>query len=73
MDEVGVTPVWQEETGQYYGEYKSEGATYKIWLEEETSIEEKVKLAHENALAGISAWKLGMEKEEVWNVIQKYS
>lgn len=72
MKDVNVTPVWDEETGQYYGEYESNGAMYKMWLEDETSIEKKVEKAHSNDLAGISAWKLGMEKKEVWKTIQKY-
>lgn len=72
MQEAGITPAWDSETGQYYGEYESDGAVYKMWLEDGKSIEEKVKKARENNLAGTAAWKLGMENAEVWSVIQKY-
>lgn len=72
MQEAGVTPSWDTETGQYYGEYESDGAVYKMWLEDEKSIEEKVKRAHDNHLAGTAAWKLGMERAGVWAIIQKY-
>lgn len=72
MKDANVTPEWNDETEQYYGEYESGGAVYKMWLEDENSIEKKVEKAYENELAGTAAWKLGMEKKEVWSVIQKY-
>ena len=72
LDVNGVEPVWDDETGQYYGEYESEGALYRIWLEEDESIELKLKAIDEARLAGVAAWKLGMEKESVWNIIMKY-
>lgn len=72
IKEEGVEPSWDEETGQYYGEYERDGAIYKMWLEDEKSIGEKLKRAHDSDIAGTSAWKLGMEKQEVWAVIQKY-
>lgn len=63
---------WSEEHGQYYTEYENEGDIYKIWLEEETSIEEKSKLIKEYNLAGIAEWKLGLERSTIWDVILKY-
>ncbi|WP_099469638.1 glycosyl hydrolase family 18 protein [Konateibacter massiliensis] len=68
----GITPVWDETTGQYYATYEVNGITYEIWLEEETSIEEKMKLVDEFDLAGVASWKLGLEKESVWDTIIKY-
>lgn len=63
---------WSEEHGQYYTEYENEDDIYKIWLEEETSIEEKSKLIKEYNLAGIAAWKLGLERSTIWDVILRY-
>lgn len=68
----GIEPEWDEVYGYYYGEYKLEGATYRIWKEEEKSIEEKMKAIYQADTAGVAAWKLGLEKEEVWDVIIKY-
>lgn len=68
----GVTPEWDESTGQYYGEYESEGALYRCWFEEERSIEMKLKAIMEGKVAGVSSWKLGLEKESIWNTILKY-
>ncbi|MDE6357580.1 MAG: hypothetical protein K2L15_03210, partial [Eubacteriales bacterium] len=63
---------WDYETGQYYGEYFSEGTTKKIWLEEERSMEERMKISREYDLKGVACWKRGHEKEGIWEVINKY-
>lgn len=68
-DGSAIEPVWNEETAQYYAEFTKEGVTYKIWLEDTRSLGEKMKLVKEYNLAGVSAWKLGLEKSEVWDVI----
>lgn len=68
----GVEPVWDEETRQYYGEFESDGALYKMWLEEDRSIEAKMEAINEADVAGVAAWKMGLEKASVWNVIIKY-
>ena len=68
----GATAQWLDEAGQYYAEFENKDGFYQIWLEEETSIEEKAKLLKEYDLAGIAAWRLGYEKDEIWDVILKY-
>lgn len=64
--------VWSEEAGQYYGEYEKDGILRKIWLEDERSIEEKLKVAQKYNVAGVSGWKRGHEKAAVWDIINKY-
>lgn len=66
--------VWDPEVGQYYAEYQDEeeGITYKLWHEEERSIEEKVKLMESYGLAGVAGWQIGLEKDEVWDVLERY-
>ncbi len=72
LSDNGVEPKWDDETGQYYGEYEKDGATYKIWLEEEDSMEMKLKAIDQAGIAGIAGWKLGLEKESIWDVIIQY-
>lgn len=72
LSELNVNAGWNEECAQFYAEYELEGATYKIWLENEISIEEKMKLIQENNLAGVAEWKLGFQKNSVWDVINRY-
>lgn len=68
----GVTAEWSDEAGQYYAEFEKGESFYQIWLEEERSIEEKAKLIKEYGLAGIASWRLGYERDEIWDVILKY-
>jgi len=63
---------WNEETAQNYAEYEENGATYKIWLEDVHSIDERMKVIDGAQLAGVAAWRLGYETEEIWPIIQHY-
>ena len=67
-----VEPVWDESSGQYYIELEYEGSIYQMWMEEERSIEEKLKLMKQYELGGASFWKLGLERPAVWDVILRY-
>lgn len=68
----GVQPQWREEDGQNYIEYQQNGITYKIWVEDEASMELRLQLMKEKNLAGASFWKLGLEKSSIWDTIIKY-
>ena len=64
--------VWNEACKQYYVEFDYDGSTYQMWMEEENSIEEKMKLIKQYELAGVSSWRLGYERSTIWDVILKY-
>lgn len=63
---------WNDTYGCNYAEFSKDGATYKMWLEDDKSIEAKMKVIYEAEVAGVAAWKLGLEKESIWNVITPY-
>ena len=67
-----VEPVWDETTGQYYIELEYEGSIYQMWMEEERSIEEKLKLVRQYELAGVASWRLGFERAGIWDIILRY-
>lgn len=70
--ENGAQAVWSEEDGQYVAEYQKDGKTYKMWIENESSLEEKLKIMKQHQLAGAAYWKLGFERPSAWNTIIKY-
>jgi len=72
VNDNALSPEWNDTLGCYYVEYSKENATYKMWLEDEKSIEEKMKLIYEADVAGVAAWKLGLEKSSIWNIIERY-
>lgn len=65
-------PVWVKESGQYYGEVVKKGITYKMWLEDEASIEAKLKLMQEYKLAGAAFWSSDLDNTSIWDTIIKY-
>lgn len=70
--QTGAQITWDEEAQQNYATWTVDGITYEIWLEDEQSIEAKLKLMKENKLAGTAAWALGQENTDIWNLILKY-
>ena len=67
-----TTAKWDDTTGQYFAQYKDGGYTYKIWLEEETSLGKKMDEVAKQKVAGFAFWKLGCERPATWSTIQKY-
>lgn len=72
MTRDGQAALWNDEVGQYVCSYEKNGATKKIWIEEDKSLEEKMKVIQESGVAGVAEWKLGLERESVWSIINKY-
>ncbi len=73
LSQYKVTAAWSEETSQDYAEFTDEEGNFcQIWLENEKSIEEKMKLVQQYDLGGVAEWKLGFERATIWNVIEKY-
>ena len=69
VSDNGGIAMWDEESGQYVCSYDKDGAQVRIWLEEEKSIEAKMKLYSAYNLGGVAQWKLGLERAEVWDII----
>jgi spore germination protein YaaH len=73
ITEAGATATWDDKTKLTYATWSTGGVTYKIWLEDAKSLEEKLKLVPEYDIAGSAEWSLGQEDASVWPVIAKYS
>ncbi len=70
---AGAEITMDEENGVNYASWTtSSGEEKKIWLEDETSIESKLKLMKDNKLAGTAEWALGLEDPAIWKLISSY-
>ncbi len=64
---------WNADAGQNYGEFTSgDGTLNQIWMEDATSIGQKIDSMKAHNIAGIAAWSLGMETADIWDVISAY-
>lgn len=66
-----VEKQWDDELKQYYIEYKSGKDTIKMWIEDGTSIKEKVSLVSKYNLGGTSGWRKDMETSNIWTIIKE--
>ncbi|WP_345238921.1 glycosyl hydrolase family 18 protein [Pontibacillus salipaludis] len=72
MEERNLQSTYDPETGQDYVEYQSENnVTYKIWLENSSSLRKRVKLVHQYELAGIATWSQTFATEEAFKTINR--
>ena len=72
VQENGMDVYWNKDVSQNYAEAQIDNGVLKMWLEDEESLEEKLKLIEQYELAGVAAWKLGFERPDVWEIISKY-
>ncbi len=63
---------WDEATCQNYGEYSSGDTLYQVWLEDEESIRVKLNIMQKYDIGGVASWRLGFEKESIWDEIENY-
>ncbi len=61
---------WLPDAKQHYIEYSEKGYTYKMWIEDDESISEKLDLIKKYKLAGAAFWEKGMEYESVWAIVE---
>ena len=72
MKDHDMKKEWNSTAGQNYAEKESGSKLYQIWLEDKKSISTKLDLMKENGLAGVAVWRLGLETNDVWDVIDDY-
>jgi spore germination protein YaaH len=68
-----LNPVFDEESGQMYAEYRDEKekATYKVWVEDEDSLARRAQLIHQYHLAGVATWSRFFASDEAWKSIDE--
>ncbi|WP_216829588.1 glycosyl hydrolase family 18 protein [Alkalihalobacterium elongatum] len=80
MDEVNewiearqLTPLYDKASGQNYVEYtdETEKVTYKIWIEDEMSIEQRIAISKDYKLAGVASWARHFANDDAWKHLNK--
>lgn len=72
VKENQMTETWDASLGQNVATVETSDARYTIWMEDEQSMEEKLKVIQSADLAGVAEWKLGFECADVWSLISEY-
>lgn len=69
IEEQGAQLQWNEELGQYYTQAETEDGESMLWMEDSRSLKLKMDVIKKEDLAGVACWKLGLEPQEIWDVI----
>lgn len=72
VEEHGMEVYWDASAGQNVAEMQDNEALYQIWLEDEESVAEKMKLIQAYDLAGVASWQLGYQRNTVWEIMNQY-
>ena len=72
-DPYGAFRGWLVGAGALTGEllYPS-GGIYRMWLEDERSLREKLQVMRDFNLAGVGSWQLGLDSAQVWEWIGEF-
>jgi len=71
VEENKAEVLWDEESGQFYAEFKDGNLTYKIWIEDLISLNLKSSLVHKYRLAGAASWSRNFAIPQVWEVFNR--
>lgn len=65
-------PEWLEEERQYFATGMTEEGQVSVWIEDLETLAWRIELAKSYDLAGVSAWKAGLELPGAWELLTAY-
>ena len=72
IDQNGISLANDDESGLEYGYIEDKDGTYtQIWMENADSLSKKLDFVNNNNIGGAAFWKLSMESDDVWQVINE--
>lgn len=70
QEKYGLKLTVDSKSGMSYGKYTDEnGVLHQIWMENDSSVDAKAKLAIRKGLKGIAVWRLGYTIPSFWNAV----
>lgn len=72
IEDNNAVITWDDTSGQNLASFQIGNRTYKLWLEDSTSMKQRLELVDKYQLAGIAAWRRGLEKLEIWELIEQH-
>lgn len=71
VSKLQLEPTEDAVSGQDYIEYTKNNSVYKLWLENSNSIQKRINIMKKYNLAGFAAWRLGLESDDIWNILDE--
>lgn len=71
--DYGAEIYFDDYTRQHVAEYRKDGLLYKMWLEDAGSMRERLNLVEKYQLAGLAAWRRGLETPDLWDLIEEFT
>jgi len=72
-DPEGTFRWWLDNSGAFTGTLlPPSGGTYRMWLECERSLREKLQVMRDFNLVGVASWRLGLESLATWELIGEF-
>lgn len=71
-EQAGAITSWDYYTKHNYATWTEGSSTFKMWFEDEDAVREKLIVMEQYELAGVAAWKLGIEESSVWELMLEY-
>lgn len=63
-----LTAEWKADVKQNYVSWKEDGNLNQIWLEDERSVANRLRLVQKYDLAGSASWQRSLASEDIWKV-----
>jgi spore germination protein YaaH len=70
IDELDIKLIYDDTTGQNYGETIIDGVKYKIWNEDKTSLKNRLDIINKYDLLGYAVWAFKYGNDEMWEVLK---
>ena len=70
IEENKAVTKWLSGSEQNFVQFQKGGKSYKIWIEDKSSVALRMDLVIKHGLAGAAFWRKGFEKPEIWELVE---